>query len=182
MWLDPALTSPYAFYQFWLNQADADVLGYLKVFTFLSRERLDELERAVADEPFKREAQRVLAFDVTSLVHGPDAAAAVVEASQAIFGRGELGSLDAATLAGVAQEVPSAEVSARLDGGRCDGFRGNRGVAFRRPTGDRGGRCVRQQRAGRRRGPCADAQATRSRAAGLCSDAGKNLWDLFALT
>jgi len=112
VWLDAELTSPYAFYQFWLNQADADVMGYLKVFTFLSRDRLGELERAVAEEPFKREAQRVLAFEVTALVHGPDAAAAVVEASQAIFGRGELGSLDAATLAGVAQEVPSGDIMA----------------------------------------------------------------------
>ena len=112
VWLDPALTSPYAFYQFWVNQADADIIGYLKVFTFLSRERLDELARAVAEEPFKREAQRVLAFEVTALVHGPDAAAAVIEASQAIFGRGELHSLDASTLAGVAQEVPSADVEA----------------------------------------------------------------------
>ena len=112
VWLDPALTSPYAFYQFWVNQADADVIAYLKVFTFLSRERLEELARAVAEEPFKREAQRVLAFEVTALVHGPDAAAAVIEASQAIFGRGELHSLDASTLAGVAQEVPSADVEA----------------------------------------------------------------------
>ena len=112
VWLDPALTSPYAFYQFWVNQADADVIAYLKVFTFLSRERLEELARAVAEEPFKREAQRVLAFEVTALVHGPDAAAAVIEASQAIFGRGELRSLDASTLAGVAQEVPSADVAA----------------------------------------------------------------------
>jgi len=108
VWLDPEMTSPYAFYQFWLNQADADVVGYLKVFTFLSREEIERLERAVAEEPFKREAQRTLAFEVTTLVHGPDAAAAVVEASQAIFGRGELGGLDAGTLSGVAKEVPSA--------------------------------------------------------------------------
>lgn len=110
VWLDPALTSPYAFYQFWLNQADADVIGYLKVFTFLSREEIERLERSVADEPFKREAQRTLAWEVTSLVHGPDAADAVVLASQAIFGRGELGGLDAATLDGVAKEVPSADL------------------------------------------------------------------------
>jgi tyrosyl-tRNA synthetase len=110
VWLDAALTSPYAFYQFWLNSADADVIGYLKVFTFLSRDEISRLEQAVADEPFKREAQRTLAWEVTSLVHGPDAAAAVVEASQAIFGRGELAGLDAGTLAGVAQEVPSAQL------------------------------------------------------------------------
>jgi len=112
VWLDASLTSAYAFYQFWLNAADADVAGYLKVFTFLSRDEIDRLERAVADEPFKREAQRTLAWEATSLVHGPDAAAAVVEASQAIFGRGELGGLDAVTLAAVANEVPSADISA----------------------------------------------------------------------
>ena len=112
VWLDPAMTSPYAFFQFWVNQADADAIGYLKVFTFLSRERIAELERAIADEPFKREAQRVLAFEVTALVHGPDAAAAVVHASQAIFGRGDLAGLDSGTLDGVAQEVPSARVPA----------------------------------------------------------------------
>jgi tyrosyl-tRNA synthetase len=110
VWLDASLTSPYAFYQFWLNQADADVIGYLKVFTFLSHEEIESLERAVAEEPFKREAQRTLAWEVTSLVHGPDAATAVVEASQAIFGRGELGGLDSVTLEGVAQEVPSASL------------------------------------------------------------------------
>jgi tyrosyl-tRNA synthetase len=112
VWLDAALTSPYAFYQFWLNAADADVVGYLKVFTFLSREEIERLERAVADEPFKREAQRTLAWEATALVHGPDAVAAVVEASQAIFGRGELGGLDAGTLDGVAEEVPSASLGA----------------------------------------------------------------------
>ena len=112
VWLDASLTSVYAFYQFWLNAADADVAGYLKVFTFLSRDEIDRLERAVADEPFKREAQRTLAWEVTSLVHGPDAAVAVVEASQAIFGRGELGGLDAVTLAAVANEVPSADIFA----------------------------------------------------------------------
>lgn len=110
VWLDPALTSPYAFYQFWLNQADADVIGYLKVFTFLTRERIAELEQAVAEEPFKREAQRVLAWEVTALVHGTQAADAVVQASQALFGRGELAGLDEQTLAGVAAEVPFADV------------------------------------------------------------------------
>ncbi len=112
VWLDPELTSPYAFYQFWLNQADADVIGYLKVFTFLERQEIDRLERAVTEEPFKREAQRVLAWEVTALVHGAASADAVVEASQALFGRGELAGLDAGTLAGVAAEVPSTEFGA----------------------------------------------------------------------
>jgi len=109
VWLDPALTSPYAFYQFWLNQADADVVGYLKVFTFLGRQEIAELERAVEEEPFKREAQRRLAWEVTSLVHGADAAQGAVDASAALFGRGELAALDEPTLAGVAAELGGAE-------------------------------------------------------------------------
>lgn len=94
VWLDPAMTTPYAFYQFWLNADDADVAGYLKVFTFRTREEIATLEEAVAQRPAAREAQRALAYDVTALVHGTDAADAVVAASQALFGRGELGALD----------------------------------------------------------------------------------------
>jgi tyrosyl-tRNA synthetase len=105
VWLDPNLTSPYAFYQFWLNAADADVVGYLKVFTFLSREDIGRLELAVAQEPFKREAQRRLAREVTSLVHGETAAQGASDASEALFGRGELASLDESTLAGCAKEL-----------------------------------------------------------------------------
>ncbi|SEJ44576.1 tyrosine--tRNA ligase [Demequina mangrovi] len=105
VWLDAAMTSPYAFYQFWLNQADADVISYLKVFTFLTREEIEALEVKVAEEPFRREAQRTLAWEVTSLVHGEAAAQGAVDASQALFGRGELGSLDEATLGGCAQEL-----------------------------------------------------------------------------
>ncbi len=112
VWLDPELTSPYAFYQFWLNQADADVIGYLKVFTFLNREQIGELEIAVAQEPFKREAQRRLAWEVTALVHGDRATQGAVDASQALFGRGELSSLDAQTLAACARELGGASVSA----------------------------------------------------------------------
>jgi len=110
IWLDPSMTSPYAMYQFWVNADDGDVVQYLKYFTFRSQEEIGALERAVANEPFKREAQRALAYDVTALVHGADAADAVVAASQAIFGRGELAGLDGVTLAGVAQEVPTGEV------------------------------------------------------------------------
>lgn len=109
VWLDPELTSPYAFYQFWLNQADADVIGYLKVFTFLGRDEIAELERAVAEEPYKREAQRRLAWEVTSLVHGADAAQGAVDASAALFGRGELAALDELTLRGVARELGGVE-------------------------------------------------------------------------
>ena len=106
IWLDPEMTSPYAFYQFWLNQADADVVNYLKVFTFRSREEIESLEVEVVERPFAREAQKALAGDVTTLVHGAAATQAVIEASQALFGRGELVDLDARTLAGAVSELP----------------------------------------------------------------------------
>ncbi|WP_028046891.1 tyrosine--tRNA ligase [Cellulomonas sp. URHE0023] len=108
VWLDAEMTSPYAFFQFWLNADDADVVGYLKVFTFLSRARIDELAAAVASAPAAREAQRTLAYEVTALVHGPAAADQVVAASQALFGRGSLGDLSLATLAAAVAELPSA--------------------------------------------------------------------------
>jgi len=108
VWLDPELTSPYAFFQFWLNADDADVVGYLKVFTFRTRDEIDALATAVAERPAAREAQRTLAYDVTALVHGTDAADKVVAASQALFGRGSLGDLDAPTLAAAVAELPSA--------------------------------------------------------------------------
>jgi tyrosyl-tRNA synthetase len=108
IWLDPALTSPYRLYQFWLNQDDADVISLLKVFTFLDRAEIERLEQAVAAEPFRREAQRVLAFAVTSLVHGEDATRASIAASDALFGQGELSALDAETLAQAVEELPNA--------------------------------------------------------------------------
>jgi len=106
VWLDPELTSPYAFYQFWLNTADADVVKYLKVFTFRSREEIEALEGEVAERPFAREAQRTLAGDLTPLVHGQGATDAVIAASQALFGRGELRGLDAGTLGAAVAELP----------------------------------------------------------------------------
>ncbi|AAT88573.1 tyrosine--tRNA ligase [Leifsonia xyli subsp. xyli] len=107
VWLDPALTSPYAMYQFWLNTDDADVIARLKVFTFLHRDEIERLERAVAEEPFRREAQRRLALDVTSLVHGAAAAEAVIAASEALFGRGgDLAQQDTDTLASALRELP----------------------------------------------------------------------------
>lgn len=108
VWLDPAMTTPYAFYQFWLNADDADVVGYLKVFTFLTHDEIDELATAVATRPAAREAQRRLAYDVTALVHGTAAADAVVAASQALFGRGALDELDESTLAAAVAELPTA--------------------------------------------------------------------------
>jgi tyrosyl-tRNA synthetase len=107
VWLDPARTSPYAMYQFWLNTDDADVIDRLKIFTFLSRAEIEELAQKVADEPFKREAQRRLAFEVTALVHGVEATEAAISASQALFGQGDLAGLDAATLESALRELPN---------------------------------------------------------------------------
>ncbi len=107
VWLDAGMTSPYAFYQFWLNADDAEVVRFLKVFTFRSREEIEALEQAVAERPAAREAQRTLAYDVTALVHGAAAADGVVAASQALFGRGDLRGLDAATTAAAVAELPS---------------------------------------------------------------------------
>ena len=107
IWLDPALTSPYALYQFWLNTDDADVIDRLKVFTFLTRAELDVLATAVETEPFKREAQRRLALEVTRLVHGAAATEAAIAASAAIFGNGDLTELDAATLEAALRELPN---------------------------------------------------------------------------
>jgi tyrosyl-tRNA synthetase len=111
VWLDPELTSPYAMYQFWLNTDDADVIARLKIFTFLDRARIEALAELVATEPFRREAQRTLAFEVTALVHGVDATNSAIAASAALFGQGELAGLDAATLEAAVAELPSATVS-----------------------------------------------------------------------
>lgn len=108
IWLDPELTSPYAFHQFFLNAEDAKVIEYLKVFTFRTPEEIAELEQSTAEAPFKREAQKALADDVTDFVHGVEQRKAAVAAAQAIFGRGELQELDDATLAGVMREVDAA--------------------------------------------------------------------------
>ncbi|MGW9630435.1 tyrosine--tRNA ligase [Agromyces sp. NPDC055520] len=107
IWLDASMCSPYAFYQFWLNTDDADVISRLKIFTFLSRERIDELAQLVETEPFKREAQRVLANEVTTLVHGAEATEAVIAASRALFGQGDLAALDRATLEAALRELPN---------------------------------------------------------------------------
>jgi tyrosyl-tRNA synthetase len=110
IWLDPELMSPYAFYQFWLNVDDAEVVGYLKVFTFRTREQIAELEQAVAERPAAREAQRALAYDVASLVHGADAIDKVIAASRALFGGGDLADLDAGTLGAAVAELPTVDV------------------------------------------------------------------------
>ncbi|MFG1684783.1 tyrosine--tRNA ligase [Nonomuraea sp. NPDC049269] len=112
IWLDGALTSPYAFYQYFLNADDRDVVRFLKVFTFREREEIEALEKAVADRPFAREAQRTLAEDLTTLVHGAGELAAVVAASKALFGQGSLEELPVATLAAALAEVPKATIPA----------------------------------------------------------------------
>jgi len=106
IWISPDLMSPYAFYQFWINRADAEVPGLLKVFTFRTRAEIEELEKDLAGRPAAREAQRVLAGDVTTLVHGAEECARVIAASRALFGQGELRDLDEKTLAAALAEVP----------------------------------------------------------------------------
>ncbi len=112
IWLDAEMCSPYTFYQFWLNTADADVIDRLKVFTFMSREQIETLAVEVAERPFKRQAQRELAWQVTSLVHGEDATTKVIAASAAVFGNGELGEIDLSTLQAVIAELPIVQVAA----------------------------------------------------------------------
>ena len=110
IWISPDLMSPYAFYQFWLNVEDSEVPGLLKVFTFLSRAEIEELERLTADQPKARAGQRALAENVTTLVHGADATARVIAASRALFGQGDLADIDELTLADAFTEVPNTDV------------------------------------------------------------------------
>ncbi len=115
VWLSPELMSPYAFYQFWINRSDAELPGLLRVFTFRSRDEIEELELQTAERPAARIGQRILAEDMTALVHGPEEYTRVVAASQALFGQGELRALDEKTLASALAEVPSATLSAPGD-------------------------------------------------------------------
>jgi tyrosyl-tRNA synthetase len=117
LWLDPEMTSPYAWYQYFINTADADVVPYLKWFTFLSADELAELEQATADRPHERGAQRRLAQELTSLVHGEVQCAAVEHASQALFGRAELAQLDEPTLAAALHEASNNHVAELKPGG-----------------------------------------------------------------
>lgn len=110
LWLDPALTTPYAWYQYFFNTADADVIRYLRWFTFLSADELGELEQATAERPQQRAAQRRLARELTVLVHGEAATEAVEHASRALFGQGELDRLDEATLSAALRETSVAEL------------------------------------------------------------------------
>jgi tyrosyl-tRNA synthetase len=111
IWLDPELTTPYAFYQFWLNADDRDVSQYLRFFSFRSHEEIEELERLTQERPQARTAQRALAEELTMMLHGADQCTAVIAASRALFGQGELAGLDEATLAAALSELPRAKVS-----------------------------------------------------------------------
>ncbi|KOU34796.1 tyrosyl-tRNA synthetase [Streptomyces sp. WM6378] len=111
VWLDPEKTTPYAFYQFWLNADDRDVSKFLRIFSFKSREEIEELEKLTEERPQARAAQRALAEELTTLVHGADQCAAVIAASKALFGQGELTELDESTLAAALSELPHAQVS-----------------------------------------------------------------------
>jgi len=114
LWLDAAMTSPYAFYQFWINADDADIPTYLRVFSFRSRDEIEALEKASADRPAAREAQRALAEELTTLLHGETECAQVIAASQALFGRGSLADLTPATLSSALTEAGLTQVSAPL--------------------------------------------------------------------
>ena len=116
IWLSPELMSPYAFYQFWINRSDVEVGGLLRVFTFRGWEEVEELERLARDAPARREAQRVLAEDVTTLVHGAAECAKAVAASRALFGQGELADLDERTLAAALAEVPTVTIKPAASG------------------------------------------------------------------
>ncbi|MCX4098308.1 tyrosine--tRNA ligase [Nocardia sp. alder85J] len=138
LWLDPEMTSPYAWYQYFVNTGDADVVRYLRWFTFLDREELAELEQATAERPHAREAQRRLAAEMTTLVHGEANTRAVQLASQALFGRGDLGELDESTLraalseAATDGEVPAATADATIvDLLVASGLSDSRGAARR---------------------------------------------------
>ena len=149
LWLDPEMTSPYAWYQYFINTADADVIRYLRWFTFLGADELAELEEATASRPQERAAQRRLARELTTMVHGAAATESVEKASAALFGRGELGDLDEPTLAAALREASVAELAPGGPGGIVDllvatGLSASKGAAKR--TVAEGGVSVNNQR------------------------------------
>jgi len=111
IWLDPAMTSPYAFFQFWINTEDKDIINFLKVFSFKSHEEISALEKSHSENPGLRGAHRELARELTTLVHGADATQRVENAAKALFGQGDLTELDEATLASALAELPRTTVS-----------------------------------------------------------------------
>jgi tyrosyl-tRNA synthetase len=110
LWLDPEMMSPWAFYQFWLNVEDSKVGELLRVFTFLEREEIEDLERQTEEKPYLRAGQRRLAQEVTALVHGPDETERIKAAAAALFGAGDLHQLDGATLGAALREAGGGEV------------------------------------------------------------------------
>ena len=112
VWIDPEMTSPYAFFQYWLNSDDADVVKFIKTFSFKSREEIELLEKSHNENPGAREAHRALARELTSLVHSPEIAERVEIAARALFGQADLADLDEATLASAIAELPRTTVSA----------------------------------------------------------------------
>ena len=111
VWLDPAMTSPYAFFQYWLNTDDKDVINFLKVFSFKSHEEITALEIAHKENPGLREAHRALARELTALVHSQATTDRVEAAAKALFGQGDLTELDEETLAGALAELPRTTVA-----------------------------------------------------------------------
>ena len=112
VWLDPEMTSPYAFFQYWLNSDDADVIKFIKTFSFKTREEIELLEKSHNENPGAREAHRSLARELTSLVHSPEIAERVEIAARALFGQADLAELDEGTLASAIAELPRTTVSA----------------------------------------------------------------------
>ncbi len=110
VWLDPEMTSPYAFFQYWLNSDDKDVINFLKVFSFKSHEEITALEKMHLENPGAREAHRELARELTSLVHSPEIAQRVQAAARALFGQGDITELDEATLSAALAELPRTQV------------------------------------------------------------------------
>ncbi len=111
VWLDPEMTSPYAFYQFWLNSEDADVPKYLKVFSFKSHTEIEELITTHEANPGMREAHRALAREMTTLVHGAGECEAAERAAKALFGQAELSELDERTLVSALSQLPRTQVA-----------------------------------------------------------------------
>jgi tyrosyl-tRNA synthetase len=111
IWLDPTMTSPYAFYQFFINSDDRDVEKLLKIFSFKTHVEIEELLKSLATNPGAREAHRALAQELTTSIHGEDACTKVEVAAKALFGQGEITDLDAATLAGALAELPRTTIN-----------------------------------------------------------------------
>jgi tyrosyl-tRNA synthetase len=147
IWLDPEMTSPYAFFQFWLNADDRDIPTFLRYYSMRPHDEIDALDAVTEAEPARREAQRELAREMTTLVHGPDATLAVEAAAAALFGRAELASVPGPTLGAALREVPHATLAASdiVAGGLPDiidlltlsGLAASRGAA-RRTVGEGG--------------------------------------------